>query len=105
MLIPQFSLRTTLKLVTICAVLFLISGRAVQGHAWAVGVMVAVLSVLGTLIVHAIFYGLTTWLSRILGVQQSPARTSQGGLQLSPDLCQPPAAVAAQDEPKEPTEQ
>ena len=105
MLIPQFSLRTTLKVLTACAVLFLIAGQAVQGHAWAVGVTVAVLSVLGTLVVHAVFYGLTAWLSRLIGVQQLPARTSQGGLQLSPDLRQPPATVAAPDEPPKPAEQ
>ncbi len=90
MLIPQFSLRTILKVITVCAVLFLIAGEALQGKAWAVAVTVGVLSVLATLAVHGCFFGLTAGLSRIIGAQQSPARTSQGGMQLSSDLQVPP---------------
>lgn len=86
MLIPQFSLRTTLKVVTVCALLFLIAGQALEGRAWAMGVTVGVLSVLATLLVHSGFFAFTAAMSSIVGTQQSPARTSQGGLQLSSDI-------------------
>jgi hypothetical protein len=91
MLIPRFSLRTILKVITVCAVLFLIAGEALRGSAWAVAVTVGVLSVLATLAVHGCFFGLTAGMSRVIGAQQTPARTSQGGLQLSSDLQVPPA--------------
>ena len=101
MLIPQFSLRTTLKVVTVCALLFLIAGQALEGKAWAVAATVAVLSVLATLAVHGCFFGLTAGLSRIIGAQHSPARTSQGGLQISSDLQVPPRHPVS-FEPNEP---
>ncbi len=91
MLIPQFSLRTILKVITACALLFLVAGQALEGKAWAVAVTVAVLSVLATLAVHGCFFGLTAGLTRIIGARQSPARTSQGGLQFSSDLQVPPS--------------
>ena len=90
MLIPQFSLRTILQVITVCALLFLVAGQALEGKAWAVAVTVAVLSVLATLAVHGCFFGLTAGLTRIIGARQSPARTSQGGLQFSSDLQVPP---------------
>ena len=85
MLIPRFSLRTTLLIVTLCAVFFVIMGYAYRGDAWAVVITVAVLSVFLTLAVHAVFYGLVLAMGRIVGGQISPARTSQGGLQSSSD--------------------
>jgi hypothetical protein len=90
MLIPRFSLRTTLKIVTVCALLFLVAGQALEGKAWAVAVTVAVLSVLATLAVHGCFFGFTAGMSRLIGARQSPALTGQGGLQLSSDLQVPP---------------
>ncbi len=101
MLIPQFSLRTTLQVLTVCAVLFLVAGQALAGKAWAVIVTVAVLSVLATLLVHGCFYLVAAALSKLTGTQQTPARTSQGGLQLSPDLQELPPRQASHEESAE----
>ena len=98
MLVPQFSLRDALKGFTVCAVLFLIAGQAVAGHGWAIGVTVAVISVLCTLAVHAACYGLTVWLARLFGAQEIPARTSQGGLRFNSDQEQLPQ-VSGDSEP------
>lgn len=86
MLIPRFSLRTSLILLTVCAFFFLVMGRATRGDAWAIVVTVAVLSVLFALIVQAMFYLLAKTFGKIVGAQISPARTSQGGIQSSIDI-------------------
>ena len=92
MLLPQFSLRTTLAVLSACALVFLIAGQAYQGKAWAVGVTVALASVPVCLCVHALFYGLTAAVSRVIGVQKLPAKTSQGGMQFGPDEHMNPTA-------------
>jgi hypothetical protein len=104
MLIPRFSLRTILKVITVCAVLFLIAGEALQAKAWAVAVTGGVLSVLATLVVHGCFFGLTAGMARVIGAQQTPARTSQGGLQVSSDLQVPPTGPVSGDPQKTRTE-
>ncbi len=85
MLIPRFSLRTTLLGVSVCSIFFVIVGYAYRGEAWAVVISVAVLSIFVTLAIHAIFYALVTAFGRIVGAQIAPARTNQGGMQSSSD--------------------
>ena len=88
MLIPRFSLRTTLILLTVCAFFFLVVGRATQGDAWAIVVTFAVLAVVLALVVQAMFYLLAWLLGKIVGAQIAPARTSQGGIQSSSEVLQ-----------------
>jgi len=90
MLLPRYSLRTTLIGVTVCAVLFLIAGEALQGHAWAIVITVTVVCILGMFAVHASLYLLASSLGKIIGVPISPARTNQGGMQTSSDQQFPP---------------
>ena len=85
MLIPRYSLRTTLLGVTLSAILFLIVGYAYRGQAWAVVITVAIVSVFVALAIHACFYLLVSALGRVIGAKIAPARTSQGGLQSSAD--------------------
>lgn len=85
MLLPQFSLRTALKLLTASTVLFVIVRQAFLGTAWAVGISFVFLCVPFFFLTYAAFYGLTILMSRLIGVQRLPARTSQGGVQVSPD--------------------
>ncbi len=54
MLAPQFSIRQILAVTTALGVFSLIASLAVRGHAWAVGVVVAGL----TLILAFLLYGL-----------------------------------------------
>lgn len=86
MLIPRFSLRTSLILLTVCAFFFLVVGRATRGDAWAIVITFAVLSVFVALAVQAMFYLLARAFGKIIGAQISPAKTSQGGIQSSTDL-------------------
>lgn len=85
MLIPSFSLRSSLIGTAICAVFCLVLSQAVGGSPWAIVVSVAVLSLLVTFVFHALMYLVTFVLTKLVGQQQAPALTSQGGLQSTPD--------------------
>jgi len=54
MLIPQFSIRWLLALMTVCAVVFSIVGLAVRGTAWAAGVSIGI----GSGVILVLVYGL-----------------------------------------------
>lgn len=85
MLLPRFTLRTTLIGITWCALLGLALARAQSGDLWARAFVVALGSLVGIVIVHALFYLVIAATSRVLGSQRLPARTRQGGVQASPD--------------------
>jgi hypothetical protein len=72
MLLPQFTLRTALKLLTACAVLFLFVGIAYRGEAWAWGVSIGMLSLAVVALVQAAFYGIVWCFSRLM-----PARATR----------------------------
>lgn len=55
-MLPQFSLRVVLLLLTGAAALSAVVARAVQGDAWALGVAAAVLWAALAFVVHAAFY-------------------------------------------------
>ena len=80
MLLPRYSLRTTLSLTTAAAFLFVVVGLAVRGHAWAVGISVAVGSLALALAAYAASYGLCFAFARFVGSQEIIAKTSRGGV-------------------------
>jgi hypothetical protein len=61
MLLPSFSIRALLLMLTLGAIAFLIVGMAFRGQHWAWGASVALFSVLVTAIVHAAWFGII-WL-------------------------------------------
>ena len=81
MLLPRFSLRNILWIVTLCAAIFFINGFAYRGELWAIGVSVAIGSIVVFALFHAAFYGIALGLSRVIGTEQLPARTSRGGIE------------------------
>jgi hypothetical protein len=81
MLLPRFSLRTLLLVCVGVAVASLFAGQAATGRAWAVGVTAAVLSVPIALTVQALVFAACSGVGRILGVQETTARTSRGGVE------------------------
>lgn len=65
MLLPQFTIRRMLALMAVCGVLFLVLSMAVAGHAWAIGISVAIGSVVVVFAVYAaLFFGI--WLLTLL---------------------------------------
>lgn len=61
MLLPRFSIRALLVILTIGAVAFLIVGMAFRGQSWAWGASVGILSLFVTALVHAAWFGIV-WL-------------------------------------------
>jgi asparagine N-glycosylation enzyme membrane subunit Stt3 len=64
MLLPRYSLRWLLGLMTACSVLFLVMARAYEGKQWAIAVSVAI----GSLVVVAIVQGLVFLLGLLSAV-------------------------------------
>jgi hypothetical protein len=58
MLVPRFSTRAVLIVVTLCAVLFLMIGLGMRGSLWAAGVAIAAASLMFMALVHAALFGL-----------------------------------------------
>ena len=58
MIIPRFSLRWLLALLTVCAGLSLVLSYAFQGHAWAIGFMVGLVSLLVVVALHAVTFSI-----------------------------------------------
>lgn len=56
-LLPQYSLRQMLLVMTGCGVVFLAFSFAVRGAVWAVGIAVGVLSIALAMLVYAAFFG------------------------------------------------
>jgi hypothetical protein len=94
MLLPRFSIRTALVIVTVVAVISLFAGQALGGRAWALGLTVAVVSVPVALLVHAAFYCVAMWFARLLGPEDVIAYTSRGGVERSSFAAPQPEAAS-----------
>ena len=81
MLLPRFSIRTLLAILTGVAVLSLFAGQAVGGRAWALGLTVAVLSIPAALLVHGAFFTLASAFGNLIGSREIVAHTSHGGVE------------------------
>jgi hypothetical protein len=65
MLLPRFTIRTLLVILTASAAVFVIVGAAVRGHYWAWGVTIAIFSLLVTAVVHAAWFSVVKLMSRM----------------------------------------
>lgn len=80
MLLPRFTIRTALAILTGVAVISLFAGQALGGRAWAFGLTVAVVSVPFALAVHAAFFALGSMFAKLITPEESIARTSRGAV-------------------------
>jgi hypothetical protein len=77
MLLPRFTIRALLVILTICAFVFVVAGMAVRGQHWAWGITIGIVSFAFTLLVHAAWFGLVWMLAQMqLRKQEKPARRS-----------------------------
>jgi hypothetical protein len=83
MLLPRFSIRTALGIITGAAILSLFAGQALGGRAWAFGLTAAAISVPAALAVHAFFFALASAFANLVGPEEIVALTSRGGVQRS----------------------
>lgn len=67
MLLPRFSIRTLLLLLTLAAIVSVVVGMAVRGADWAWGISLGVLSLLLTALVHAAWFGVVWMLAQVSG--------------------------------------
>jgi hypothetical protein len=65
MLLPRFTIRTLLVLLTVCAAVFVMVGTAYRGQSWAWGVTIGIFSLLVTAAVHAAWFSLVKLVSRL----------------------------------------
>ncbi len=85
MLLPRYSLRAVLTTVSLCSVFFVVAAFAVRGHGWAVVIAVALVCVPVMLSFQFLGYILCRAFVRLVGVEQLPARTSQGAVRTRVD--------------------
>jgi hypothetical protein len=83
MLLPRFSIRTALAILTGVAVISLFAGQALGGRAWALGLTVAFATVPVALLVHAALFTLASSFGRVVGPEDVVAYTSRGGVERS----------------------
>jgi hypothetical protein len=65
MLVPRFTIRTILAVMTGCAVLFVVIGIGAGGQTWAWGLVIGILSLGVTALVHAAWFGIVSFFSRL----------------------------------------
>jgi hypothetical protein len=58
-------MRTILAVMTGCAVLFVVMGMTARGEMWAWGIVIGVLSLGLTALVHAAWFGIVWYFSRL----------------------------------------
>jgi hypothetical protein len=75
MLLPRFTIRTLLALITVCAFAFVVAGFALRGEHWALAITVGLVSIVFTLVVHAAWFGAIWMLSQLQS--KPPAATNE----------------------------
>jgi hypothetical protein len=70
MLLPRFTIRALLVMLTICAFVFVIAGMAVRGQHWAWGITIGILSLAFTMLIHAAVFGMVWMLSQVQSRKQ-----------------------------------
>jgi ABC-type uncharacterized transport system permease subunit len=72
MMLPRFTIRTLLVMLTVCAFLFVIVGLAYRGQHWAWGVTIGMLSLGVTALVHAAWFSLVWVFARPKSSPEKP---------------------------------
>ncbi len=70
MLVPRFTIRVLLVILTIAAFVCVIAGMAVRGQHWAWGITIAVLSLGFMLLVQAAWFGVVWMLAQMQSRKQ-----------------------------------
>lgn len=92
-LVPRFTIRALLVMITIAAIVFVMIGTAARGQQfWAWGVTIGLVSVIFTALAHAAWFGFVWMFMRL---SQSPAPPSESTLRVLMALREPHAASDA----------
>ncbi|HJQ81304.1 MAG TPA: hypothetical protein VJ828_15190 [Lacipirellulaceae bacterium] len=71
-LVPRFTIRTLLAMITLAAIIFVMIGTATRGQYWAWGVTIGLVSVIVTALAHAAWFGIVWMFMRISHGQSEP---------------------------------
>ena len=75
MLLPRFTIRALLAMLTVCAFVFVIVGMAFRGQHWAWGITIGMLSLAFTALVHSAWFSAVWILAQMQSQkQEKPAR-------------------------------
>jgi hypothetical protein len=74
-LVPRFTIRTLLVMITLAAIVFVMIGTATRGQYWAWGVTIGLISVVITAFAHAAWFGIV-WMFMRMSHGQPAAYTS-----------------------------
>lgn len=74
MLLPRFTIRALLVMLTVCALVSVIAGMAYRGQTWAWGVTIGLLSLLVVALVHAAWFGVIWMFARMSPVREKDQR-------------------------------
>jgi len=95
MLLPRFTIRCLLLLMTVSGVLFFVLSLAVRGQAWALAVWLSVGSLLLAFLAYAVVFGLAALVASLRAVLRPAQQTS------SPfATAEPPAQIIPPEEPE-----
>jgi len=79
MIIPRFSLRWLLALITVCGGLSLILSYAFQSHSWAIATIVGLGSLLVVVALHAVAFSLAWLLTQFSYMATGGSTPKSGG--------------------------
>jgi hypothetical protein len=71
-LVPRFTIRTLLVMITLAAIVFVMIGTATRGQYWAWGVTIGLVSVVITAFAHAAWFGIVWMFMRMSQGQPAP---------------------------------
>lgn len=74
LLMPRFTIRALLAVLTLAAFVFVVAGMAYRGQTWAWGVTIGVFSLLATALVHAAWFGIVWIFARISSTSPNDGR-------------------------------
>ena len=68
MIVPRFTVRSLLLLMTVCSVFFLVLATAIRGQLWAIAVSAAVGSAVLAFLCYGAFFGVAYLLASVFGL-------------------------------------
>jgi hypothetical protein len=95
-LVPRFTIRALLVMITVAAIVFVMIGTASRGEdSWAWGITIGLVSVIITALAHAAWFGIVWMFMRIAHSQEAP---SESPLRQIMALREPPSAGGSSTE-------
>jgi hypothetical protein len=95
-LVPRFTIRTLLVIITLAAIVFVMIGTATRGQYWAWGVTIGLVSIIITGLAHAAWFGIVWMFMRVSHIELAraestpphlgTARAPDAAAETSPDL-------------------